>query len=70
MSTKQRQPRELLSRLREHAINEYNTPGLNDWHWAALGVSQALAFTLAALPPDPVKRAYYGAKGSMTNPFR
>ena len=74
MSTKQRQPRELLERIKLHSMAEFNSDGLHDWHWAALGVCKDADEHLQALPPEPVPRPkrpiYYGAKGSLTNPFR
>ena len=54
MSPKQRQPRELLERLWQHCMNEFNSPGLNDWHWAALEVCDHLdKNVLPTLPLDP-----------------
>jgi hypothetical protein len=70
---KQRQPRELLTRINEHATTEYYSAGLDDWHWAALEAMRDARDALSKLPPEPPKRpkrpSYYGAKGSLRNPF-
>ena len=54
---RQRQPHELLAAIWQHCMNEYNTPGLNDWHWAALEACEHLDLTVRpTLPPKPAKR--------------
>ena len=39
---KPRTTAELLERLRQHCEVEYYTPGLGDWHWAALAAIDLL----------------------------
>jgi hypothetical protein len=70
---KHRQSRELLTSISEHATTEYYSAGLDDWHWAALEAMQVAQDELSKLPPELPKRpkrpSYYGAKGSLRNPF-
>jgi hypothetical protein len=68
------EPRAFLDRLHCRTMEQFNSPGLNDWHWAALEAATDLTEAVTKLPPEPPKRpkrpSYYGAKGSLRNPHR
>ena len=71
MSTKQRQPRELLARIEKLAWQDAKCAAMVPaWRFAAAHVSGNLSMKLELLPPDPPKRSYYGPRGSLSNPFR
>ena len=71
---KQRQPRELLVRIISTLIGTWASisvqPRKGDplWRKAAQAALEDVWPLLDALPPDPPKRSYYGAKGSLRKP--
>ena len=70
-TTRKRQPRELLSSINKKLLAAAGADD-TDWAWAALSAGTVDVFPrLTATQPDNPKRpSYYGAKGSIRNPFR
>ena len=71
--SKQRHPRELLYSILnwcfvEHCQVGAYGPGSDAWTEAASDVRIELLPVAIQMPPDPVKRAYYGSTGSLRNP--
>lgn len=67
---KQRQPRELLTRIKTRIMNDR---WAHNWPWYRASVwfiIDELDPLIESLPLDPPKRSYYGSKGSLFNPHR